>query len=89
MSHAEIVEQVIAHVMAICKQRVEATTPLHEVIDANKSVFDADLGEVEIMQIVVWIEATYGFDVEIDDIIPENFGTAHALATYIDRKRPK
>ena len=36
-----------------------------------------------VMEVVVWIEAKYGFDVEIDDITPENFGTVQALSAYI------
>jgi acyl carrier protein len=38
-----------------------------------------------VMEVVVWIEAKYGFDVEIDDITPENFGTVKALSAYIEK----
>jgi acyl carrier protein len=40
-----------------------------------------------VMELVVWIEATYGFDVEIDDITPENFGTVKALHEYIKARK--
>ena len=47
------------------------------------------LDSMGVMVLVVWIEKTYGFDVEIDDIVPENFLSIDALAAYIDRKRPR
>jgi acyl carrier protein len=42
-----------------------------------------------VMEVVVWIEGKYGFDVEIDDITPENFGTVRALVNYIEKHRKK
>lgn len=40
-----------------------------------------------VMEVVVWIESNFGFDVEIDDITPENFGTVQALGTYIEKHK--
>ncbi len=42
-----------------------------------------------IMEVVVWIEGKFGFDVEIDDITVENFGTVRALVAYIEKHRKK
>lgn len=42
-----------------------------------------------IMEVVVWIEGKFGFDVEIDDITVENFGTVSALVAYIEKHRKK
>ncbi len=39
------------------------------------------------MEIVVWIEGKYGFDVEIDDITPDNFGSVAKLAAYIEQHK--
>ncbi|MBL4687085.1 MAG: acyl carrier protein [Nannocystaceae bacterium] len=39
------------------------------------------------MEIVVWIEGKYGFDVEIDDIVPDNFGSVAKLAAYIEKNK--
>ncbi len=39
-----------------------------------------------VMELVVWIEGQYGFDVEIDDITPDNFGSIEALARYIESR---
>lgn len=52
---------------------------------------DTNLGGVvdstAVMEIVVWIEGKYGFDVEIDDIVPENFGSVAKLAAYVEQRR--
>ena len=39
------------------------------------------------MELVVWIEGQYGFDVEIDDITPDNFGSVKALTAYIEKNK--
>lgn len=36
-----------------------------------------------IMELVVWIEGTFGFSVEIDAITPENFGTVRLISNYV------
>lgn len=38
-----------------------------------------------IMELVVWIEGTFGFTVELDDINPDNFGSVRQLAQWIQR----
>ncbi len=38
-----------------------------------------------IMELVVWIEGECGFDVEIDDITPDNFGSITKIDEYIKR----
>jgi acyl carrier protein len=40
-----------------------------------------------IMELVVWIEGECGFDVEIDDITPDNFGSIAKIVAYIDRNK--
>jgi acyl carrier protein len=51
--------------------------------------FDSNLvGVVDstgVMELTVWVENTFGFSVEIDDITPENFGTIGRLADWIRR----
>jgi acyl carrier protein len=37
------------------------------------------------MELTVWIENTFGFSVEIDDVTPENFATIRALAAWVRR----
>jgi acyl carrier protein len=36
-----------------------------------------------VMELTVWIENTFGFSIEIDDITPENFGTIRSLGAWI------
>jgi acyl carrier protein len=38
-----------------------------------------------VVELTVWVENTFGFSVEIDDITPENFGTIRRLADWIRR----
>lgn len=53
---------------------IQADTSLAGVVDSTA-----------IMELVVWIEGEGGFDVEIDDITPDNFGSIDKIVAYIDR----
>jgi acyl carrier protein len=55
-------------------------------IDAQASLAGV-VDSTAVMELVVWIESKYGFDVEIDDIVPENFGTVEALTAYIEKNK--
>ncbi|MBK6916355.1 MAG: hypothetical protein IPH07_03035 [Deltaproteobacteria bacterium] len=57
---------------------LDAETNLAGVVDSTA-----------VMEIVVWIEGKYGFDVEIDDIQPDNFGSVAKLVAYIESHRKK
>ena len=54
---------------------IEADTSLAGVIDSTA-----------IMELVVWIEGECGFDVEIDDITPDNFGSVRKRSDYVKKK---
>jgi acyl carrier protein len=41
------------------------------------------LDSVALVELVVWIEATYGFSVGIEDLTPEAFGTVAKIAGYV------
>jgi acyl carrier protein len=43
------------------------------------------LDSTGVVELTVWIESTFGFSVEIDDITPENFGTIRNLSHWIRR----
>ena len=73
---------------------IEETLKAHigkELISGEKTDLDLDtdlIGLVDstgVMELTVWIESTFGFSVEIDDITPENFGTIRRLADWIRR----
>jgi acyl carrier protein len=39
-----------------------------------------------VLEIMLFIEEKYGFEVETDDALPENFDTMRNIAAYIERK---
>jgi len=55
---------------------VDAETNLAGVIDSTA-----------MMELVVWIGDKWGFDVEIDDITPENFGSVKKLTEYVEKRK--
>lgn len=60
--------------------------PGNSDIDAEASLAGV-VDSTAVMELVVWIEGKYGFDVEIDDITPDNFGTVKALSAYIEKNK--
>lgn len=40
-----------------------------------------------VMELVVWMEDNFGFQVELDDITPEQFGSVDRLAAFIEKHR--
>lgn len=62
-----------------------------ELISGRKMELELDtelVGLVDstgVMELVVWIESTFGFSVELDDITPENFGTIRRLSDWIGK----
>ena len=76
--------------MSIEQQLLEYITkelaPGNPDIDAEASLAGV-VDSTAVMELVVWIEGKYGFDVEIDDITPENFGTVKALSAYIEKNK--
>jgi acyl carrier protein len=70
--------QYIGHELAPGKAQLEPGTSLQEVIDSTA-----------VMELVVWIEDNYGFQVDLDDIEPAHFGSVTKLATYIQGKRTR
>ncbi|MSP59484.1 MAG: acyl carrier protein [Myxococcales bacterium] len=42
---------------------------------------------VRALEIILFIEETYGIQVENDDAIPENFDTVSNIVGYVQRKR--
>jgi acyl carrier protein len=58
--------------------KIEPETNLVGVVDSTA-----------VMELVVYIADHYGFDVEIDAITPDNFGSVQRLADYIRKHSPK
>ncbi len=42
-----------------------------------------------VLELAVWIENTFGYSVEIDEITPEDFGSVRALAAWIRKNLDK
>ncbi len=40
-----------------------------------------------VMDIILYLEETFGFTVETDDAVPENFDTVANIAAYVERKQ--
>ena len=38
------------------------------------------------VELIVWIETEYGFDIELDDLTPEVFGTIRKISEYIAKR---
>jgi acyl carrier protein len=77
MSIEQDLKDYIAKSLARSGVTLEDDTNLAEAVDSTA-----------MMELVVWIADHYGFDVEIDDITPDHFGTIRRLSDYI-RKHKK
>jgi acyl carrier protein len=64
--------------LASSAPQLSPETDLTEVVDSTA-----------VMELVVWMEDNYGFQVELDDITPEQFGTVARLAAFIESHRSK
>ena len=42
---------------------------------------------VRTLELIMFIEETFGFSVDNDDAVPENFDTVNAIVSYVERKR--
>jgi acyl carrier protein len=74
----QLEQAVLTHIMtefvSDSTHDVQPETSLEGVIDSTA-----------IMELVVWVEGTFGFTVELDDITPDNFGSVRQLAQWIAR----
>lgn len=54
---------------------VEVYIPLVDVLDS-----------LDVLEVIVWIERNYQINIDPGDILPDNFGTVHQIASYIRSK---
>lgn len=66
----------ITNELARSGSSIEVETSLAGLVDSTA-----------MMELVVWIGETYGIEVEIDEITPENFGSVKLLSGYIRGKK--
>jgi acyl carrier protein len=73
-----IEDQVRAHIetelMPGRRIELQADTSLVGIVDSTG-----------LLELAMWVENTFGFSVEIDEITPEDFGTVQRLADWIRR----
>ncbi len=56
-------------------------------LDAHTDLLgDGIVDSTAMMQLVLWIEETYQFPVELEDIAPATFGTVQRLAKYVQTR---
>jgi acyl carrier protein len=75
-SETNIEDLVMSHIeteLALGRSlKLELDTDLVGIIDSTG-----------VLELAVWIENTFGYSVEIDQITPEDFGSVRALAAWI------
>ena len=42
---------------------------------------------VKTLELIMFIEETFGFSVDNDDAVPENFDTINAIVAYVEKKK--
>ena len=66
---------------------VELKRPLGTA-GASDSLLEAGvLDSLGVMEVVGFIERSYGISVSDDEMMPENFETLEAIASFVDRRR--
>lgn len=61
-------------------------TTAHQLADDHPLVARGVLDSIEVMQVVEFLEATYGITVDETEIVPENLGSLTAMAALVERK---
>ena len=39
------------------------------------------------MELIIWCEMTFGFEIDQDQLTMDNFGTINAMAAYVENMR--
>jgi acyl carrier protein len=55
--------------------------------DDNSFLENGVVDSMNVMEIVLYTERTFGIPIEDREIVPANFDSIHALATFIRRKQ--
>jgi acyl carrier protein len=46
---------------------------------------EAGVDSVAMMDVIVWLEDTFGISIDPDDLTPENFGSVNRIVAYLER----
>ena len=58
-----------------------------ELNDDDSFLDQGIIDSTGVLEVVAFIEETYSFDVEDEEVIPENFDSIKNLAAYIEKKQ--
>ncbi|MBI1849661.1 MAG: acyl carrier protein [Planctomycetes bacterium] len=59
--------------------------PRPDVTATTDLVGSGMLDSTAMMELVVWIEEHFSFQVAVDDLVPENFGSVRNLRAYVEK----
>lgn len=58
-----------------------------EVIDESESLLERGIiDSVGVLNLISFLEETYGINIDEDDLMPENFDSLSAINSYVNRK---
>jgi acyl carrier protein len=58
-----------------------------EGFDADQELLESGiLSSIAVVELVSHLEEAYGISINIDDIVPDNFGSLKVLSGFVDRK---
>jgi len=58
-----------------------------EAIDESESLLERGIiDSVGVLNLVSFLEETYGINIDEDDLMPENFDSLSAISSYVNRK---
>jgi hypothetical protein len=91
--HAKTLAIVLAYLKEVGVEQPTEATKLSQVLHQNNDIYafhsDAPVPAPEpgeVTHLLRWVEQTFGFEVEPDEISLDNFATPSTLACYIDRR---
>jgi acyl carrier protein len=59
-----------------------------EVLEDDTSLERAHIVDsTRMLELILWVEETFGFEVQDEDAVPENFDSVRALVTYVEARR--
>lgn len=83
MSAAETREKIRSMILTNFMKGAEPTALRDDVSLERAHVVDS----VRTLELIMFLEETFGFAVENDDAVPENFDTVDAIVAYVERKK--
>lgn len=54
-------------------------------LDHDADLMEAGVDSVAMMDVIVWLEDTFGISIDPDDLTPENFGSVNRIVAYLER----